>query len=436
MRRVLFIFLSVSSAACSVIAGVDWDRVQASSGGTLPDGAPIPPGDDGSSGNVPSGQCPSDQVECLKASGVACCARNDDVGVATFIAAAAKNTCAVTSTGHVRCWGSNATSQLGRGQQPSMPKSNKPQTVFRIPGGATTVTVGSTHVCAIVDSLLACWGGNNAGQLGTGGTDLSPLPVVVPTPAAPDSVGAGDQATCASLGGTGYCWGDNGAYEAGNETDKRVLTPKLVTGLGPVAKGGRMITAGGEFSCAAATAGLACWGNNSSNRLGTNAVSNIGKATAVLNGSGVAADIMLGDSHACAIRGGALLCWGSNLFGQLGDDSGTSFPQSTGALTPPGMDAGISSVCAGFSHTCAIKNGGVWCTGQNSQGQTASTTGDTKVFVQVKSVTSATQLACGPYHTCALLQGGAIKCWGSNDNGQLGDGTDDTSAASPRDVAW
>ncbi len=425
--------LGTGGVACSLVAGVDWDRVAVKQGGgTLPDGAPIPPGDGSSGGPVPSGNCPSDQVECLSAMGVTCCPRQDDVGMPVSIAAGQSNTCAVTSTGHVRCWGANSASQLGRGQDPTLQKSNVPLTVLRIPSGAKAVTLGGSHACAIVGSLLACWGANSFGQLGTGGTDAAPLPVVVPVSASPNAVGAGAQTTCASLGGQGFCWGDNGGFQAGNEVDQHVLQPKLVSGLGAMASGSQTISAGGQYSCAASASGLACWGNNTSQRLGSNGVSMIGKATAVTNGAGAADGVTLGDSHACAIRGGALLCWGSNVFGQLGDDK-VSF-MSDGAVTPPNMTTGVSSVCAGFEHTCVVKDGAVWCAGQNDKGQTASQTGGSRVFLAVQGV-SATQVACGAFHTCALFEG-TIECWGANDSGQLGDGTNETSAPSPRVVMW
>src|SRR5205814_1024937 len=144
------------------------------------------------------------------------------------------------------------------------------------------------------------------GQLGTGGKDAAPLPVVVPTSAPPESIGSGELTTCASIGGKGFCWGDNTAYQGGNEVDQQIIQPKAVTGLGTLASGAHPISAGRQYSCAASATGLTCWGNNSSLRLGSNGVSNIGKATAVTNGSGVASDVTTGEYHGCAIRGGGL----------------------------------------------------------------------------------------------------------------------------------
>jgi alpha-tubulin suppressor-like RCC1 family protein len=36
---------------------------------------------------------------------------------------------------------------------------------------------------------------------------------------------------------------------------------------------------------------------------------------------------------------------------------------------------------------------------------------------------SATAIAAGGYHTCAIVTGGGIMCWGFNDHGELGIGS-------------
>ena len=47
--------------------------------------------------------------------------------------------------------------------------------------------------------------------------------------------------------------------------------------------------------------------------------------------------------------------------------------------------------------------------------------------VDVVGIATATSVALGYWHACALLNGGAVKCWGANDHGQLGDGTNTSS---------
>ena len=48
--------------------------------------------------------------------------------------------------------------------------------------------------------------------------------------------------------------------------------------------------------------------------------------------------------------------------------------------------------------------------------------------VKVSRITTATSIALGYYHSCALLTDGKVKCWGRNDYGGLGDGTTNSSS--------
>ena len=122
-----------------------------------------------------------------------------------------------------------------------------------------------------------------------------------------------------------------------------------------------------------------------------------------------------GDNHACGIRNGALYCWGDNSYGQ----SGTG-----GTTTPvPNMTSGVTAVDAGEHHTCAIRNGALLCWGLNSSGQLGDgTTTNRTTPVTVTGMTSGvTAVDAGSYHTCAI-RNGALYCWGNNSYGQSGTG--------------
>jgi len=93
------------------------------------------------------------------------------------IAAAGSHSCALLSTNALKCWGSNASGQLGqgdllsRGGAPLQMGNNLP--VIALGSGRTVkrVAAGVAHTCAVLDDqTLKCWGLNQWGQLGLGDT--------------------------------------------------------------------------------------------------------------------------------------------------------------------------------------------------------------------------------------------------------------------------
>jgi alpha-tubulin suppressor-like RCC1 family protein len=182
-----------------------------------------------------------------------------------------------------------------------------------------------------------------------------------------------------------------------------------------------------------------CWGENDYGQLGGGTISSPPDTptptpvTVVgLTGAGAVSG---GAFHSCArFPNGTLQCWGRNSEGQLGD------PATTGYASPrpvPVTDITTATVvAAGGYHTCALlQNGTVRCWGQNDYGQLGDGT-LTPTFVpnrtpvQVYGITTAVALSAGGFHTCALLADGTIRCWGQDNYGQLGDGTT-TNAVTP-----
>jgi alpha-tubulin suppressor-like RCC1 family protein len=85
-------------------------------------------------------------------------------GSATALAAGAGHTCVVTSDGGVWCWGANGDGQLGDGTTGS---TSTPVAVQGLAGGAAAVTARQTHTCAVTTGGgVKCWGYNASGQLG------------------------------------------------------------------------------------------------------------------------------------------------------------------------------------------------------------------------------------------------------------------------------
>jgi hypothetical protein len=96
---------------------------------------------------------------------------------AVAISAGASHTCALLSTGAMQCWGDNTSGQLGDG---SLTQRNTPVGVSGLTSGIRAIGTGTDHSCAVLSTGAArCWGNNASGQLGTGTTNPHYAPEVV-----------------------------------------------------------------------------------------------------------------------------------------------------------------------------------------------------------------------------------------------------------------
>ncbi len=159
-------------------------------------------------------------------------------GISNVLAVAngAQHTCAVLSGGAIQCWGDNTAGELGIGIT-SATTSLVPVTVVGITD-ATAVTSGLNDSCAVLSSgTVRCWGYNRAGQLGNGFSTLtgtnSSVPVEVHNMINGAAVAAGISHTCALLtSGTVQCWGANESGELGMGTiSERNTVPVTVVGF-------------------------------------------------------------------------------------------------------------------------------------------------------------------------------------------------------------
>lgn len=373
---------------------------------------------------------------------------------ATALTAGADHACALETGGEMFCWGSNKAGQLGEGPQLFRPLPS-PNEHLKEP--VLTLEAGSAHACAVMKSgIVKCWGHNATWQLGNRGASRSAVPIVVKDVNTAVAVTNGGKHTCALLqGGKVSCWGTNGRGQMGDERREARTRAKEV----PKLEGVVMLDAGLHHTCAVRRdKSLWCWGDNRFAQLGDGTRSLKTRPTYVRALGKSVVGVAAAAKHTCALKeAGDVWCWGKNEAGQVGDGTTRQRMKPTAVKGIGGraveLEAYQNRTCArredgavmcwgdhkttaklvarwpkstsltmGVAHVCAREDGGtVSCTGNNYSGQL----GDgSRIFrpesFRLTTVTGVTEVAAGKRFTCALTDAGAVSCWGDNHFGQLG----------------
>ena len=308
-------------------------------------------------------------------------------GRAVQISAGGDNTCARLDTGAVRCWHFR---QIW-GSQPSQinpnwrkPPVSEPLVDIDIRGKAVQISVGTEHVCALLQS-----GSIRCLKVGEFGNRRKNPSGPIQRPAATEDMAVGSQVsqvaaghhhTCVLLGSSKVrCWGAVSGDEFRGQDKSAEALPASTAPIIDV--GGRVtqLASGGSICALLAQHTVRCWGDNSLGQLGYGHKKRATDPAIAgdIKIAGKVIQITVGLRHACALlETGRVHCWGYNREGELG-----------------------------YGNRITI---GDYDTPENE--------GD--VIVGGKVV----QIAAGGFHTCALLQTGRVRCWGAGDFGQLGYG--------------
>ncbi len=148
-------------------------------------------------------------------------------------------------------------------------------------------------------------------------------------------------------------------------------------------------------------------------------------------------DIATGPYHACAtVASGQVLCWGDNTAFALGD--GHAYVNSFTHRATPGLVRTLRSatgIANGVHHSCAIENGGIRCWGGApyanvnviGDGSAPSNAGQINPTPTIASSLNSNVVAVRSnyHHTCAIRRVSNFDsawCWGYNASGQLGYG--------------
>ena len=368
-------------------------------------------------------------------------------------------TCALTSSGGVKCWGQQGgAGKLGNNATGS--DLDYPVDVEISDGTALSGIVqmdsGKSHTCAVTDAGgVMCWGNGSNGKLGNDASNNSDHAVAVVD--ANDSttaltnilqVSAGEEHTCAvTYSGGVKCWGEGDNGRLGNKayTDRDYPVNVVDANSNPLTDIVQF-SVGRSHTCAlTSSGGVKCWGSGT--RLGQNsnltrnyAVDVVTSSTDATPLAGIV-QISTGDQHSCGLTtSSGVKCWGGGGSGQLGDGDSNNHLVPVDVVTggignrSPFLD--IVEVSTRYKHNCAVTiGGGVKCWGSGSSGQLGNSGTDNINNIPVNvhtasgntaALTGIARVGMGYEHSCAVTSTGTLKCWGKAANGRLGNDCDST----------
>ncbi|HLK18354.1 MAG TPA: hypothetical protein VKT81_05330 [Bryobacteraceae bacterium] len=157
-------------------------------------------------------------------------------GIAS-IAAGYANACAITTAGAPDCWGENQDGELGNAKNTF---SDIPVQVLNIGGtgplgGIASITMGEADTCALTTSGgVLCWGASYNGDLGNSADNQSEIPVqVTGLTSGVIEIASGYRQNCAILATGGVmCWGIDAVGQLGDGQTNDKNSPVAVLGVG------------------------------------------------------------------------------------------------------------------------------------------------------------------------------------------------------------
>lgn len=330
----------------------------------------------------------------------------DAIGIsdAVSIYAGGNKSCALLTTGELKCWGDSV----------------KTATLLTTVASGTSVSLGGTFSCLLRGTIDAsCVGSNLYGQLGDGTNNDSTTFVGVVGLGWITALTTGTNHACALMENGGVrCWGSDDLYKLGDGFQGPGHHSNVpVTALNMT--NGPSLASGASHTCAISPSGsLQCWGLGTSGQLGngaTNTQSHPVGVSGLTNVLGIAP----GNSHTCALlNDGTVSCWGSNTNWQLGN---LVVASSSTPMSVPRLLYAIE-LTSGIDFSCIRDiNHSVFCWGLTPTGLVPDP-------VRITGLTNPKSISAGGHHMCVVESDGTAKCWGANKSGQLGDGTQSDSS--------
>jgi alpha-tubulin suppressor-like RCC1 family protein len=375
-----------------------------------------------------------------------------EVATVAALEAGSSASCAISDEGSLRCWGDGRYGWFANGNDPSCGSGILSESciigddelpreapVIDIGGSVRQVSIGSSHICAVLQAgTVRCWGEDVAGALlglqgqtdGIVGDDesASSMPVLE-IDGEVSVVAAGNLHTCVLLTtGAVRCWGIPYFSELGMDTpDSIVGDNERPDSLGDVPTHGAVeqLEVQGDRTCVIVGGGrVRCWGGGDQNLRGVPNPSDPIAEWDDVPVPVVALDIALSNWATCVLDDeGQVWCWGTKFALGVGEiDLGDVEPAL--ALQVP-VGASVVDI-AGGGAICAITDvGGVRCWGEMvgypgleslpGEALTPAELGDIDI-----GGPAARMAVSDNYGGCVLRDSGEVTCWGIDAHGHPG----------------
>lgn len=320
----------------------------------------------------------------------------------------------------LKAWGTNAEAELGIVSTFATNAIVTPR-----PASDFVAVTGGYHFALAVDvhGVPYAWGVDDSGQMGQGGTAVTrSSPTSIDSLSGVSSVAAGlASAYAVKADGSLWSWGANEAGElgTGDTTPSRVPVRVPLDNVVAVSAGHQWVMALDGFGR------VWTWGDGSFGELGDGSNSPQQKTPVqVPSLSGVVA-ISAGSYAAYALLAdGTVRSWGLKEHGQLGDAGSSVGPYQVTPVTVIGLNDIVAINGHGFEAAFALHaNGTVSAWGNGGGGEMGNgTTGDNTAPALVPGLANVTALASGHQTAYALRGDGTVASWGYDASNELGNG--------------
>ena len=409
------------------------------------------------------------------------------------ISSGGHHTCALTNNNHVKCWGSSQSGQRGdkkHGRHISAtPVDVHTSSANSSPlGNIKAISSGGGHTCALtLSGHVKCWGNGKYGQLGNSTFSSDPIPTIVNSSSmisAPlhsiKAISSGERHTCAITHDSRVkCWG-NGDFRqfarifSGNSSTPIDIAPtflkeikaissrafqscaltnnRLLKCWGQGAYGSpfrkpseiKAVSSGGNHNCAINKLNkVLCWGRGGDGQLGdgtsrdsSNPVSvKISSIDPILLGN--VREIISGINYTCVLTSNNnVKCWGMG-YGHVPVDVDTISKDLTSLSTIKWMSRwastnpskkhipvkNIKTILSNHNQTCILsRSGKVKCWEKGKEFKNLFSTDIPTSGTDTTPLSNIKEIGSGRYYVCALTNDGHVKCWGDGSIGALGNG--------------